>query len=43
MLFTSNTKVENKYSKWLINGHEISDAVHTVDRTRVPVKTSVKQ
>ena len=43
MLFISNNKVENKFSKQESMQHEMSDGVHVADPTQVPVKASLKQ
>ena len=42
MLFTSNAKIENKFSKGESMQYEIlSDGVNAADGTQVPVKNSV--
>ena len=43
MLFTSNTRVENKFLKGDLMQHEICHGVYAAGRTQVPVKTSMMQ
>ena len=38
MLFTSNTKVENKSPNGQSMWHEINNGVYVADQTQVPVK-----
>ena len=38
MLFTGNTKIENKFPKGQSMWHEINNGVYVADQTQFPVK-----